>query len=118
MYTIENSWKNIVPICGNHEHRIEMTTNNGPHSMFYSCPKYYPENRNAEERACNNRINLIEYQKMVDKLMGIIAEAAINGESIDLTNYTWTSKGITYKVLEQKGDVLFVKILNLRAMKK
>jgi len=50
--------------------------------------------------------------------MGLIAEAAVNGETIDLTNYTWSSKGINYKVLEQKGDVLLVEILNLRAMRK
>lgn len=34
MFTIENSWKNIVPICGNHKERVEMVINNGPHSMF------------------------------------------------------------------------------------
>ena len=117
MYTIENSWKNIIPICGNHNERIEMTINSGPHSLFYSCPKYYPENREKDERACNNRINLIVYQKMVDKLMGMIAETALEGGSIDLTNYSWTSKGITYKVLETKGDTLYVQILNKRAMK-
>lgn len=118
MFTIENSWKNIVPICGNHKERVEMVINNGPHSMFYSCPKYYPENRTKEERACNNRINLIEYQKMVDKLMGMIAEAEVNGETIDLTNFSWNSKGTEYKVIEHDGDKLYVQILNLRAMKR
>ena len=54
---------------------------------------------------------------MVDKLMGMIAETALEGGSIDLTNYSWTSKGITYKVLETKGDTLYVQILNKRAMK-
>ena len=118
MLTIENSWKNIVPICGNHKERVEMVINNGPHSMFYSCPKYYPENRTKEERACNNRINLIEYQKMVDKLMGMIAEAEVNGETVDLTNFSWSSKGTEYKVLEHDGDKLYVQILNLRAMRR
>ena len=118
MLTIENSWQNIIPICGNHEKRIPMVINNGPHSMFYSCPKYYPENRTKEERACNNRINLIEYRKMIDKLMGMIAEAEVNGETIDLTNFKWSSKGTEYKVLEHSGDKLYVQILNLRAMKR
>lgn len=119
MLSIENSWQNITPVCGHHKgERVEMRINQGPHSMFYSCPKYYPENRGKDEQACNNRINLIEYQKMVDKLMGKIAESAVSGGTIDLTNYTWNSKGITYKVLEQHGDKLVVEILNVRAMRK
>ena len=55
---------------------------------------------------------------MVDKLMGMIAEAEVNGETIDLTNYTWNSKGTEYKVIEPDGDKLYVQILNLRAMKR
>ena len=55
---------------------------------------------------------------MIDKLMGMIAEAEVNGETIDLTNFKWSSKGTEYKVLEHSGDKLYVQILNLRAMKR
>ena len=116
---IEGSWKNIVPVCGNHGgERIPMVINNGPHSLFYSCPKYHPENREKGERACNNRINLIEYEKMVSHVMEIIAEEACKNNDIDLTNYKWTSKGIHYKVLEHKDGELVIEVLNARAMRK
>ena len=119
MLTIDNSWKNIIPICGNHKdgERIEMVITQGPHSMFYSCPKYRPENRDANERACNNRINLIEYQAMVDHLNNLIAESACSGGSVDLTNHTWEKKGTRFTVLEHSGEKIVVKILNLRAMR-
>lgn len=116
--SIDGGWGKIVPICGNHgEEMIEMVVNNGPHSMFYSCPKYYPQNRNENERACNNRINLIEYQAMVDHLMDIIASEAIQNNSIDLTNYTWTKKGIVFCVLKQEKEILYVQIKNVSAMR-
>lgn len=118
MFTIDSAWGNVIPICGNHPGEcVEMQVNQGPHSMFYSCPRYYPQNRGKDERACNNRINLIEYQKMVDKLMGFVAEAEVSGGSADLTNYSWTSKGTDFKVIEHKGDKIKVEILNRRAMK-
>ena len=118
MYGIDASWKNVTPICGCHENeRIEMTIQEGPHSLFYACPKYHPENRAPGERACNNRINLIEYQKMLEKLMGEIAEADCMMGSVDLTNCTWKSKGTEFKVLEHNGDKVTVSIKNIRAMK-
>ncbi len=119
MYTSDADWQKICPVCGNHKgEHIEMIINEGPHSMFYSCPKYYPENRTEDERACANRINLIEYQKMVEKLNDMIADAACNGGKIDLTNYTWTEKGIQYKVVSHntKTDTLTVEILNKKAL--
>lgn len=118
MADVINSWNNVVPICGNHkEERVEMIINSGPHSLFYSCPRYYSENRKDGEIACNNRINLIEYEAMVRHLHEMIAEADLNGEQIDLTNYKWKKKGICYRVLEHKGDKLYVEILNRRAMR-
>lgn len=118
MYSVTDSWQNIIPICGNHKgERIEMTVNSGPHSMFYSCPKYYPQNRTKDERACSNRINLIEYEAMVDHIHGLIAEADVSGGNIDLTNHSWSRKGIDYRVLEHKGDKVYVEILNRKALR-
>ena len=117
-YEIEASWKNITPICGCHgDERIEMVIQQGPHSLFYACPKYHPENRKPGEKACNNRINLIEYQKMLEKLMGEIAEADCTLSPTDLTNLRWKSKGIEFVVLEHDGEKAVVSIKNVRAMK-
>ena len=70
MYEIAEAWKYIKPKCGCHgENKIDMVIQEGPASLFYACPKYHPENREPGERACNNRLNLIEYQKMVEDVI-------------------------------------------------
>lgn len=85
--------------------------------MFYSCPKYYPQNRTENERACSNRINLVEYEAMVDYIHGLIAEADVSGGKVDLTNHFWTKKGIEYRVIEHSGDKVYVEILNKKALR-
>lgn len=118
MYRIDNGWQNICPICGNHNgEMVEMTINQGPLSTFYSCPKYYPQNRDENERACANRINLNDYQAMVEKLYDMIADTEFNGGRIDLTNYTWKSKGCQFRVLEHKNGKIKVEILNKKALR-
>ena len=117
MYELESFWQNVTPVCGCHNERVEMTIQQGPLSLFYACPKYHPENREPGERACNNRINLVDYQKMIEKLMNEIAEADFEMRSVDLTNFSWKSKGIEFKVLEHEGDKAVVEIKNLKAMK-
>lgn len=118
MYEIAEAWKYIKPKCGCHgENKIDMVIQEGPASLFYACPKYHPENREPGERACNNRLNLIEYQKMVEKLTGMIAEADCEGGTVDLTNFHWSAKGVEYNVLEHKGDHITVEIKNIRAMR-
>lgn len=118
MYEFNDAWKMIKPVCGCHgDEQVEMTIQTGPHSLFYSCPKYYPQNRKDGERACANRINLIEYQKMVEKLTGEIAEAEVNGGSVNLKNMKWKEKGIEYHVIDHKKDMLTVSIVNKKALR-
>lgn len=118
MYDMDDSWKNVTPICGCHgDERVEMTIQQGPHSLFYACPKYRPENRKPGEKACNNRINLIDYQKMLERLMSEIAEADATMGTVDLTNCRWKNHGTEFRVLEHDGAKVTVEIKNLRAMK-
>lgn len=121
MYSMNNGWNRIIPVCGNHseEECIEMTVNEkGQFSLFYSCPKYYPENREVGEKACNNRINLIDYEIMVNTLMEKIAKAKLEGNVLDLTNFKWSRKGTDFRVIKHENDKIWVEIKNLRSMKK
>ena len=116
---IEGAWKNITPVCGNHQgRRVEMAIVQGPHSLFYACPEYYPQNRETGACACNNRLNLVDFEKMVSHVSEIIADEAKNGNEIDLTNYHWSRKGTDYRVIEHNGDSMKIEILNRSAMKK
>ncbi|NLT14039.1 MAG: hypothetical protein GXY05_06820, partial [Clostridiales bacterium] len=95
----------------------DMVIQNGPTSMFYACPKYRPENREADERGCNNRLSMEDFTKMLEHIHGIIVEAEMNDERIQLTNYTWkNTKGTVFKVIATNGKKMTISVLNKRAM--
>lgn len=112
MAYIAGSWENVHLYCAAHDKLVEMELKQGPHSLFYACPKYYPNNREPGEHACYNRLNLIDCEKMLSRIAELIIEADANGQKLDVTNYTWTEKGITYKVLSYSPSRLDVSVFN------
>ena len=117
---IQNLWQNIVLYCGNHEKEnelVKMTIQNGPSSLFYACPKYYPDNREVGEKACPNRINFVDFEKFVNHLSDIIEDANKNFETVGLTGHKWTYKTITFEVFSYKEDKIKVKMINKKALK-
>lgn len=118
MAVLKGSWKYVKVVCGNHGdcHDIDMEIQQGPHSLFYACPKYYPENRSGGEPPCMNRINLIEYEKMLSDIAEVMIQAEMKGEVANLTNYNWEKKGIEYQILSHNDEKLVVKALNKKAL--
>lgn len=117
MSHIAGSWENVHLYCDCHPNEeIEMNLQQGPHSLFYACPRYYPFNRKEGEIACYNRLNLVDCEKMLSKLAEVLMENDENGIKMDLANYTWTAKGITYKVIEYSDRRIAVKVLNKPAL--
>ena len=113
---IRNFWRNVVVVCGNHEEELpEMMVQTGPFSQFYSCPEYLRERRTEGKRACGNRVNLVDYEKMLNHLSNQLVEHV---GSFDLTNYRFKINGIEFEVLEHKKDKLKVKVLNRKALVK
>lgn len=116
---IKNLWKHIVLTCGNHhEEEVIMDLKQGPLSLFYACPKYYPENRKEKERACANRLNLVDFEKMLDHMTKKIEDGMDHGVEVNLTGYQYRDrKGTQYKVLLHSKDDLKIEVLNRRALK-
>lgn len=116
---IQNFWNEVEIYCSHrHEKPIKMEIQNGPHSLFYACPKYHPDNRSEDERACSNRINLVDYEAMLNHFQRILTEAIMNNRQEDLTNHTWTYKGIEFKVFEYKKDeIIKIEMLNKKAIR-
>lgn len=112
---VRGIWKNIDVVCGNHpdNQKIRLVPTQGKDSMFYACPKYRQENREENERACPNRITLKDYEAMVNHISGLIEE---NGGFINLTNHTWTSKSIEFRVLKHNDDYIRISMLNKKAL--
>lgn len=103
---IKNIWDTIEVYCGNgHDKLVKMEIQQGPHSLFYACPKYHPENRHEGERACNNRINLVDYEKMIDHISSILIDAEMNGRVEYLTGHTWSSNGIDFKIIAHDSKI-------------
>lgn len=116
---VQNLWKKIILVCGNcHEEEVLMQMVEGPLSPFYACPKYYPENLKEGERACYNRLNFVDLEKLVDFLSDKIEEALMHGQKICLTNVVWTyKKKIIFKVIEHTDSHIKVEVLNKKELK-
>lgn len=114
---ITNFWNTVDIVCGCHNEHIPMNIQQGPHSLFYSCPKYYPQNREAGERACANRINLVDYEDMLKTLSNAISEGELNNEIVNLERHRWSKKSIDFEVLSHSKDKITVSVKNKKALK-
>ena len=86
--------------------------------MFYSCPKYYKENRSDDEKACFNRINLIEYEEMVNEVAKRIAGDNEGMDQINIEGCRWKNKkGTEFTVVKHDDWEIGVKIINHHALR-
>ena len=114
---VKNLWNKIRIVCGNHENNFpEMTLKTGHRSMFYSCPKYYPENRNSNEYACVNNVSTEDFEKILEKLSEEINEQMIFGTTPNLLNLKFKIKNIEITVIEHTDKSITIKILNKHAL--
>lgn len=115
---IKNLWKMTHFYCSHrHEIPIEMSYNEGPHSLFYSCPKYYPDKREPGERACSNRLNFVDAENILNILSNMIEEDERNDKFCDYTNKEFDYKTIHIKVLRYETGRVDLEILNRKALK-
>lgn len=115
-YMITGSWCDIKLMCVNHEKPVEMTLQQDPHSLFYACPKYFEENREEGEHKCANRLNLIEFNRMLDYINTQLCEEAAENNAICLTNHSWKQRGIEFKILSHNSSGIVVGCLNRKAL--
>lgn len=115
---IKNFWQQVSLFCGCHNKPVEMIPNTKGSTLFYSCPKYYEENREKGEHACANRIKLDDYQSAVEHLSTIIAQNEMDGNVENLTGYRWNDKGIEFEVIKHEPNKkLQISMINRPAMK-
>lgn len=115
---IKNIWKCTNFWCSHRHEAIKMELIQGPMSLFYACPKYYPQNREPNERTCNMRLNLVDAEAILEKLSKIIEEDDNNGLNADYTNLEFDYKDIHITVLSyDKTGSIDLNILNKKAIK-
>lgn len=115
-YLINGMWAEVTLMCGNHATPTNMVIQQGPHSLFYACPKYFEENRTADEFKCANRLNLIEFEKMIDHINERLCTEAAMCNCINLTNHAWMAKGVEFKILVHYPNKIIVMCINHPAL--
>lgn len=113
---IKNLWKNVKIYCGRHEELVELVPNEKGSTLFYSCPKYYSMNREPNEKACANRISMMDYQMIVEHLGDVISMAEQNQEMINLTGHRWKKKNIRCEVVDHENGEYKVKVINTKSL--
>ena len=114
---IKNLWKITHFYCSYRHEPTEMTINDkGPHSMFYSCPKYYPENRTNDEPACPMRLNFVDAEAILEEISKMLDDES-GFDCIDLTNAEFDYKSIHVKVLKCTSNRIDLDIHNKKAIK-
>ena len=126
---IVNLWNKITLLCANHDYPVKMR----PHdpgtglltaqlygaqtNMFYSCPKYYEENRKEGETLCRNHISMKEFENLLNYISKEIETAEEDGGQIDLSGDVWKSKnGTVFKIVSHTEDEIVVSCLNERSL--
>lgn len=123
---VENLWSMVRLFCGNHHEKpCQMLPHNAPSgkmaqslygsslNMFYSCPKYYPENRAPEEKCCRNHISMNEFEKMLAHISDALAKYEETGGTVNLTGEKWKSRqGVIYEIVRHDEKHIDVMCLN------
>ena len=113
---ITNIWKSIKFYCPEHKEPVALTIQTKGTTPFYACPKYYPKNRDPDEFACVNHINLNEYEAAIKHISDILVESELNNEKTNLASHKWTRKGIDFEVFSHTRDTIKVYMKNKNAL--
>ncbi len=117
---IGSNWKNVHLICGNHgddlSNELYMREGAVGMSSFFACPKYISNLRpeNNAGRSCFNRLGTTDFMKMVS----IIDEERYpdDGQKVSIKGFKFKIKRIEFKVIEEKGDELWIVVLNKKTI--
>ena len=111
-----NLWNRITIYCMNHDKPKEMHIVQNTEkivSPFFGCTQYFPENKADDESPCPNRLNMDDYQGLVQKFLEAVSDGQIG---TDYTNYEFDYKGVRQKIhvrcLKYTDDEVRLGILN------
>ena len=111
---INNIWRNAVVCCGNPQHgneNIPMQIKQGPHSVFYACPRY--ANKYEGGQACGNRIS----PETMDIIFKKLSEKMEENDDINLTGYEFGFKTIFVKVVKHLDTQMIIKVFDKKTIR-
>lgn len=104
---VSNLWQDTKIYCGCHDEPVEMVLTPTKGGYEYSCKN--------KDCGCKNFISLKDFEKMIDHLSDKLCEAEVGGDVLNLTNYKWKSKFLTFKIIEH-NSVYKIEVLNRKAL--
>ena len=104
---INNLWKDTKIYCGCHDELVEMMLTPSKSGYEYTCQN--------KECGCKNFISLKDFEKMIDCLSDKLCTAEADGDVLNLTNYTWKNKFLTFKIIEH-SNLYKIEVLNRKAI--
>ena len=117
---VQNIWNKTQIVCACHgEEYPKMEPRVGSKSVFYACPKYYPENRDPGDRiACMNNIDDVIMEKILEKISEEISEQMQDGQTPFIKNVKFKIRDVECKVVAQDDNGITVAVKNRRALAK
>ena len=113
-------WEKIKLICGNNgdDYSNEMSIYEGNAGMtpFYSCPKFVSIYADKGGRSCNNRLNIVDFEKMLEYVTD--EKYTDDGDVVSLVGMKWTKKGVDFKVIKEDDDYIYIVMTNKKAISK
>ena len=99
---ISGMWSGITFFCDRHQEKLEIRSVGS--KVVYACPHC----------DCNNKIDLYNAEKAIQKITGIIGEYKLASAVMNMTNYKWSSKGYKFKVKKHNpfNDHLVIEVEN------
>ena len=111
-----NLWNITEFVCTYRHAEEKMQVLESKMSVFYACPKYFPENRASDEPSCNNAIFLTDAQKAIMHISNKIEEMELRDITPNLTHYKFTIDNVDYKILEYSPDKIKIDVLNRKVI--
>lgn len=115
MALITGAWNNTTLVCANHPNLDEapvMDISATSRTLSYVCPKCNVMNCGEDEDVCKNRLPVYEYEKMLDHIASVIADAEDNDEITNLRGYHWRKKSYAFKVLKHEDGNMVISVLD------
>lgn len=109
---VKNLWSVVAFCCGNHEELIQMELKEGPHSVFYACPRYSEKYMGGT--GCPNRMSTVQAEEILNLISEKMEKAAKSGKTLNLTHAKFTYQGVECHIIEHTDHSIVVKVKNNR----
>ena len=106
MAYISGAWGRTRLFCGNHpageEHEMQLAEAGG--AAFYACG------------ACRNRLRPTDFEKMLEHVAKLVAQADLEGTVLNPSGHKWTRNGIAHEVTGYSDEHIDIRAVDRKSL--